>query len=127
MKNLQNMAFCWLLLAALSSVQTPSQGEEQLASPRLSTLQKELDAGYVAAMESFWREIGKHGTPLIEPLAGDDAHRLATFLWRAKEETRNESVASVVELSGAPPQPWIMKRANIPAGRVEWKRLIGVN
>ncbi len=33
------------------------------------------------------------------------------------------SGASVVELSGAPLQPWIIKRADVRAGRVEWKRL----
>jgi enterochelin esterase family protein len=28
-----------------------------------------------------------------------------------------------VDLPGAPPQPWIIKQPNVPAGQIEWKKL----
>jgi len=63
--------------------------QQTLESPRLATLQQALTAGNMAALEMFWQEISTHGTPLIEAIAGDATHHLATFLWRAKVETQN--------------------------------------
>jgi enterochelin esterase family protein len=53
-----------------------------LVSPRLEALRAALAGGDGAALERFWAEVAAAGTPLIEPLAGDDAHALVTFLWR---------------------------------------------
>jgi len=66
-----------------------AQDEQRIISPRLSALQRELEAGNAAALENFWQEISKQGAPLVELIAGDDGYRLVTFLWRAREETRN--------------------------------------
>jgi enterochelin esterase-like enzyme len=65
-------SLCCLLLGLLLFVPLKAQDEKRLTSPRLSALQKELEAGNAAALENFWREIGKQGAPLIEPIAGDD-------------------------------------------------------
>jgi len=204
MTPLRSATFGCLLLAALLFAPVRAQDEKQLTGPRLSALQKELEAGHAAALGNFWQEIGKQGAPLIEPLVGDAGYRLVTFVWRAKEEIKNVVViggvagielernrltrwrdsdlwfkayrvrndarftysfsvndslvpltkldlsdaqairqriagfkpdplnprravgglpASSVELPGAPPQPWITKQPDVPAGKLEWKKL----
>jgi enterochelin esterase-like enzyme len=61
--------------------------EDLLKSPRLDALQEDLVAGNVAALNAFWEEVAQQGTPLIEPLEGDDQHFLVTFLWRGGDES----------------------------------------
>ncbi|MGQ0570857.1 MAG: hypothetical protein ACT4P5_15235, partial [Armatimonadota bacterium] len=68
--------------------------QETLASPRLAALQKELEVGNRAALENFWQEITKQGAPLVEPVKGESRNVWLTFLWRAKEETKNVVVWS---------------------------------
>jgi len=58
---------------------------ESIESPRLAALQQQLAAGDQGALDSFWREVTAAGTPLIEPIAGDERQVLLTFLWRASE------------------------------------------
>jgi enterochelin esterase-like enzyme len=191
------------ILSDSKSVKAFAQ-DVDLTSPRLSVLKKEVEAGNRVALESFWQDVTKQGAPLIEPFKGDDRHVLLTFLWRAKEGTRNVIVmggvagtdvnrnqmarlldtdlwyktyevrndarfsynlspndslvpfekldlkdqkavmqristfkldplnpktylglppTSVLELSGAPPQPWINRSPDVLAGKVEERRL----
>jgi enterochelin esterase-like enzyme len=65
---------------------------QRYVSPRLALLQKELRAGNKGAVESFWQEIAKQGTPLMEPIKGQAGYTLVTFLWRHTEETKNVAV-----------------------------------
>ncbi len=58
-------------------------------SPRIAALQKELQAGNRAALESFWQEVAKLGTPLVEPTPDKRNYLYVTFLWRGKTETKN--------------------------------------
>jgi len=186
------------------STRQPADRQKYI-SPRLALLQKELGAGNKSAIESFWLEMAKQGTPLIEPAKGQTGYSLVTFLWRHTEETKNVSViggvagpdvvvsmtrlpntdvwfktyrmrsdarfiyalsindslvpltevdskgpeaikqrlstlksdplnksrhiidslpyASLVELPGAPAQPWANRQADAPAGAVEWKKI----
>ena len=46
------------------------------------------------ALGDFWKEVVKQGAPVVEPVQGDSQYVLVTFLWRAKEETRNVVVWS---------------------------------
>jgi enterochelin esterase-like enzyme len=62
---------------------------EKYQSPRLAALGKELLAGNKSALDKFWQEVEQRGTPLIEPVEGDDKNLLVTFLWRATFETWN--------------------------------------
>lgn len=62
---------------------------EDLASPRLDALRKEIATAGPAALERFWRRLTAEGTPLVEPVAGVENERLVTFIWRGGEETRN--------------------------------------
>jgi hypothetical protein len=64
--------------------------QESLASPRLAALQRELEAGYTSALENFWQEVTKQGTPLVEPIKGESRYVWLTFLWRAKEALRRD-------------------------------------
>lgn len=61
----------------------------ELASPRLAALRQRLLAGHAEALAVFWKEMKKEGTPLVEPVAGDDGERRVTFLYRGGRETRN--------------------------------------
>jgi enterochelin esterase-like enzyme len=187
----------------------PEQDETiPLASPRLIALRERLASGESAALAAFWSERREQGTPLIEPVEGDPAHQLVTFVWQGSpglcgvavaggpagiDPARNplahlaqrdvwyrtysvptnlrttywlvpddpltpvpdeekglpragwhpdplnprrfvahkdeedpsdrDFVASVLELSGAPPQPWIVPRDDIPHGTVALHRL----
>jgi enterochelin esterase family protein len=178
--------------------------DAEIISPRVSALKKDVEAGNRAALDLFWQDVTKQGTPLIEPLSGNDRKVLVTFLWRAKEETKNVVVwggvagtdvsqnqmarlldtdvwyrtykvgmdarfsynlspndslipfgkidlkdqkavmqrissfktdplnpktylglppSSLVELSGAPPQPWVKRLPGVPAGKIEEKKV----
>ena len=56
---------------------------QPIESPRLAALHAELQAGSEGAVATFWSEAAEQGTPLVEPLEGDQV--LATFLWRETE------------------------------------------
>jgi enterochelin esterase-like enzyme len=70
------------------------QSASQPFSPRLASLQKELAAGNREALDRFWQQVTHDGTPIVEPIEGDAQNVMLTFLWRAKEETRNVLVLS---------------------------------
>ena len=202
MITIRNATFCILTLVVLPLAPVQAQHEKRPASPRISVLQKDLEAGNTAALGIFWQEISKQGAPLIELISGDDDFRLVTFLWHAKQEIKNAVILggvagfefeqnqmdrlrdsdlwfktyrvrndarftytlaandsliplnrvdpkdmqalmqrfaafkvdplnprrvgfppqSFVELPGAPLQPWIAKRDDVPAGKFEWKK-----
>jgi enterochelin esterase-like enzyme len=189
--KLRNVVFCLLFWATAFLTPLYAQGDPKYTSPRILALQKELEAGNGTALEKFWDEIAKQGTPIIEPALNSDTHRLVTFLWREKRamrwalllsdltesdrelrsliqlrdtdvwyrtvRVRNDArfaygfgvdpgdplpreskpfeadpwnprralpggpFASLCELPGAPPQPWITPQTDAPAGQVEWK------
>jgi enterochelin esterase family protein len=51
-----------------------------------------VGAGNKGAVESFWQEMAKQGTPLIEPIKGQAGYYLVTFLWRQTGETKNVAI-----------------------------------
>jgi enterochelin esterase family protein len=73
-----------LSLLLLSVLLTPARPAAAQApeSPRLAALKGAVEAGRAAALAEFWREVGRAGAPLVEPLKGDDRNLLVTFLWR---------------------------------------------
>jgi enterochelin esterase family protein len=62
---------------------------EPYQSPRLDSLRTALKSGQANALGTFWERAAHDGTPLAEPIAGDDDYLLVTFLWRATFETYN--------------------------------------
>ncbi|MCX5534965.1 alpha/beta hydrolase-fold protein [Streptomyces sp. NBC_00006] len=51
-------------------------------SPRLARLSDEVKAHGQAALDRFWRELARTGTPLVEPVPGFPGVRLVTVVWR---------------------------------------------
>ena len=74
-----------------STVLVPSS-EQVPKSPRIRQL---LEAGPSAAV-TFWDQIGRQGTPLIEPYPEDTTLILLTFLWRATTPVENVVVFSAL-------------------------------
>jgi enterochelin esterase-like enzyme len=83
-----------LLFVFLSSV--AAKEAQAVDSPRLSALSAAIAAGDGKALDTFWREIERTHTPLIEPLQGEADEILLTFLWRARagQEESNVGVTS---------------------------------
>jgi enterochelin esterase family protein len=73
---------------------TYAQAQPSLQSPRLVRLSREIVTTGPEAVNSFREEVQKQGTPLIEPIPGDQTHVWVTFLWFAKEPVRNVVVFS---------------------------------
>lgn len=59
-----------------------------MQSSRLTALAAELTAGRTERLASFWEEMRREGTPLIEPVEGEVDHYWVTFLWRSEEAQR---------------------------------------
>ena len=66
--------------------------EQVPESPRIRKL---LQAG-PSAVETFWDQVGREGTPLIEPYSEDTTQILLTFLWRATTTVENVVVFSAL-------------------------------
>ncbi|MHA1670529.1 MAG: alpha/beta hydrolase [Promethearchaeota archaeon] len=66
--------------------------KKNLTSFTILELKKELIKGNKSALKKFWLKIEKIGTPLIEPIQGDNNHKLVTFIIQANSETKNAVV-----------------------------------
>jgi len=53
-----------------------------LTSPKLETLRRAVEAGDITTVDIFWQEMNASGTPLIEPVSGNERDCLVTFLCR---------------------------------------------
>jgi enterochelin esterase family protein len=80
--------------ALMPSTRAAAQTQPNLQSPRLIQLAKELATTGQQALDTFREDVQKKGTPLIEPIPGDQTHVWVTFLWFAKEPVRNVVVFS---------------------------------
>jgi enterochelin esterase family protein len=69
--------------------------DHQLLSPSLKALHKNLKSGNTTALDDFWNEILQQGTPLVEPIEGEEKYSFVTFLWRS-DEIRGVSVISLL-------------------------------
>ncbi|GCD11168.1 alpha/beta hydrolase [Clostridium tagluense] len=70
----------------------------KIVSPILRKLYDVLQAGRVGALEVFWKEIEKNGSPLIEKIEGDDENYMVTLIWKATERT--DDVCAIGEMFG---------------------------
>lgn len=87
--NLLSLAKLAVLLAAGLFVAQRASAQVTPQSPRLAALAAQLAKGNSAAADKFWREVAEQGTPLVEPIEGDQEHVLVTFLFRGGEDVRN--------------------------------------
>lgn len=62
---------------------------DTVTSPRIVSIQRELEAGNAQALESFWQDLMVQGTPLVEALPEDETHVLVTFLWKDIGDTQH--------------------------------------
>ncbi len=83
------MAIAWVGLTPASAQTQPSP-----QSPRLIQFKKDLAITGQQAFDTFRADIQKKGTPLVEPIPGDQTQVWVTFLWFAKEPVRNVVVFS---------------------------------
>lgn len=74
-------------LNATPAPQSPA-ANATLESPRLTLLKQEIRAEKAIALDRFWAETAKQGTPLVESIKGDHENLLVTFLWREQKDTR---------------------------------------
>src|SRR5579863_9324742 len=86
----------WRLAAPLLlTVALPSFAQHTVAhagsdaSPRIASLRKDLKFGDPSAIDQFWKEMAEKHTPLLEPIPGDSANLLTTFLWKAGPDTHH--------------------------------------
>jgi hypothetical protein len=94
----------------LEGVVMPTEAIDVLVSPRISTLQRALEVGDTAALDTFWHDIAATGTPLIEPIPDRDDVALVTFVWRAEDTTTHV----VAEYCGG--HQYINWRGTLPDG-----------
>lgn len=91
--NLRRAAL-WICGALLATAQTraPFLTAPDDVSPRMAQLHTALSEKRAEAIPSFWEEIRKNGSPLIEPVPGEPQYSWVTFLWQAKGNTANVAI-----------------------------------
>ncbi|MBW3565731.1 MAG: DUF3327 domain-containing protein [Acidobacteria bacterium] len=88
------IAVAVLCLSATHSVSAAESS--RLTSPRLIRLAAGIEHD-PHALEKFWTELRRSGTPLIEP-ADSSSERYVTFLWKDDGQTRNVAIFSGVTM-----------------------------
>ena len=71
--------------------------------PQIEALKHRLKSGDRRALEEFWRDAVKGGTPLIEAADGRPHDVVLTFVWRGNQNTEN--VTLLAPLTNAPGLP----------------------
>ena len=79
-----------------SKITLPPEG---FTAAKIAALRQQIASGDRSTV-AFWKEIAAEGTPLIEPIKGDRAHQLVTFLWRGGRDTRNVLVIGSYKVGG---------------------------
>ena len=78
-------------------------------SARIQALRAAVERGERESVNSFWDEIRKTGSPLIEPIAGDREQMAVTFVWKGTPYTHNVLVLWLPYL-GVTPDEFFMTR-----------------
>lgn len=77
------------VLGGLSARTGTAQAPQPPESPLLATLQRDVAAAKTDALGDFWTVVASRKTPLVEPLANDATHVLATFVYRGRQDTKD--------------------------------------
>ena len=80
------------LLMVLELLFSPFTFSQELPVPKsgkIIELENAVAGGNSDAVRNFWAFVEANGTPLIEPIDGDQTNSLVTFVWRGNGETRN--------------------------------------
>ena len=95
---------------ASSAVSGSSNFRQIETSFTIAALRERLEAGDKGALEEFWRDVGRSGTPLIEPAKDNSNQVIVTFLWRGDAST--QGVGLLAPLQTSPGMP------NFPLSRI---------
>lgn len=98
MRSTRRFSVLFLFLGVFSSPLLGQQGEpsdSDILSPSLHSLRTALTAGSQSALDEFWANVERRGTPLLEQVPNDTLHLFVTFLWRSEEP-----LSAVLLLSG---------------------------
>ncbi|HEX7977321.1 MAG TPA: alpha/beta hydrolase-fold protein [Gemmatimonadaceae bacterium] len=71
-------------------------------SPAISALRKSAQKDARVAEAQFWATVQRVGTPLVEPIPGDSANVLITFLWHGDSATKNVALVNTAVASYVP-------------------------
>lgn len=117
---------CAVMVGAQTSQSRQTRGQPfaragAFDSPRIATLQRQVEGDGTGALDRFWAEVQKAGTPLVEAVPTEREYSLVTFLWRGTERTRNVVVVDgvAVAVGGVDPVNSQMTRL---AGTDVWYR-----
>lgn len=91
MVRLLPLLLCVTFTVAAQS-RVPFSAAPEDSSPRVAQLRKALGERSPGVVTSFWDEIRKTGTPLVEPVSGEPEYSWVTFLWQAKGNTVNVAI-----------------------------------
>jgi enterochelin esterase family protein len=86
-----------ILLLGCDSWAAAQQNEEKIESRAIESLREKI-AKDPHAVENFWEEMKRSGTPLAEPIASEPHYSFVTFVWRGDPETHNVVVVSPLAL-----------------------------
>jgi len=75
---------CWCLALGAAAHVAASEPAKEPDSPRLRALAAALGASDPHALDTFWQDVDRAHTPLIESVPDHPQDRLFTFLWRAQ-------------------------------------------
>jgi enterochelin esterase-like enzyme len=64
-------------------------GKTKNESPRIAAFRSALESGNEGSVATFWEDVNKTGSPLIERLSDDEKNMLVTFLWKGTPKTKN--------------------------------------
>ncbi|MBW8768186.1 MAG: DUF3327 domain-containing protein [Gemmatimonadetes bacterium] len=103
------LAYALVLAAALPFAASigARTAEPELAvpdSPAITALRKSAQKDARAAEAQFWTTVQRVGTPLVEPIPGDTANVLFTFLWHGDSATKHVALVNTAIASIEPAQ-----------------------
>jgi len=104
-----------LLLGAANAFAQPARAP---VSPAVTALRDAVGRSPRDAESQFWARIQRDGAPLVEPIPGDSATVLVTFLWRGDSATKNVALVNTAVASYEPAEALL---ARIPGTDV-WYR-----
>src|SRR5689334_1244687 len=101
------VAYALILLAALpfaASIGARSTEPPVVDSPAIAALRKSAQKDARAAEAEFWATVQRVGTPIVEPIPGDTANVLFTFVWRGDSTTKHVALVNTAIASFEPAQ-----------------------
>jgi uncharacterized protein DUF3327 len=92
----------------LAQVPTAAKSSEEIiqpvnTSPRIIALSRRLASGDRRALNEFWSEAVRVGTPLMEPSKDSTAEVIVTFVWRGEALTKNVALLAPLTNSAGMP------------------------